>query len=58
MTTGAIHAHFAGRAAHTAAAVEDRASSVLVGELEAGRDDRPPTGGRIRTPGPRRSTGW
>jgi AcrR family transcriptional regulator len=41
LTTGAIYAHFAGRAELIAAAVEARASSVLVGELTAANDGRP-----------------
>jgi AcrR family transcriptional regulator len=41
LTTGAIYAHFDGRAELIAAAVEARASSVLVGELAGAYDDRP-----------------
>jgi len=41
LTTGAIYAHFPGRAALISAAVEARASSVLVGELAVENDGRP-----------------
>jgi AcrR family transcriptional regulator len=41
MTTGAIYAHFDGRAELIVAAVESRVSCVLVGELRAEVDGRP-----------------